>query len=84
MKALLPSDLTVREVFRGRFGDDDQVKGEILNGFGRGPLLVNYIGHGSVGIWRGDIFNPTMPTISRNGLSSALRHRHDLPERVLP
>ena len=30
---------------------------ELLNGINRGPLLVDYIGHGSVEVWRGNLFS---------------------------
>ena len=39
-----------------------------MSDFDRGPLLVNYVGHGSVEIWREVSSNPRTPTISRNGL----------------
>jgi len=55
-QALLPADMSIREVFRSRFGDDDQVQAAIREGINRGPLLVNYFGHGSLEIWRGSVF----------------------------
>jgi hypothetical protein len=50
---LLPTSLTVRKIYRSQFGSDDQLKGMLLSGINQGPLLVNFIGHGSVEIWRG-------------------------------
>jgi hypothetical protein len=57
VRALLPSYLTVREINRGDFGSDGQAKQELLNGINQGPLLVDYIGHGSVEVWRGNLFS---------------------------
>lgn len=54
--ALLPAGLTVRNVFRGQFADDEQVHQQVLGAWNEGKLLVNYIGHGSQEGWRGDIF----------------------------
>jgi hypothetical protein len=55
VRGLLPVDLTVRRIYRGQFESDAQAKGELLRGINEGPLLVNFIGHGSVGIWRGSL-----------------------------
>ena len=52
---LLPAALSVREVFRGQ-SDDAATRTELLSSLNAGPLLVNYAGHGSVSVWRGDIF----------------------------
>jgi hypothetical protein len=53
VRALLPTYLTVRKIFRGEFSSDAQAKAELLNGINQGALLVNFIGHGSVESWRG-------------------------------
>jgi hypothetical protein len=50
---LLPSSLTVRKIYRSQFGSDSQLKGVLLGSINEGPLLVNFIGHGSIEIWRG-------------------------------
>jgi hypothetical protein len=55
--ALLPSSVLIRKIFRGQFSSDAQAKGELLRGINEGPLLVNFIGHGSLGIWRGSILS---------------------------
>jgi len=34
-------------------GNEDGARQELLRSWGQGPLLVNYVGHGSVEIWRG-------------------------------
>jgi hypothetical protein len=55
IRALLPAYLRVRKIFRGEFSSDAQAKGELLNGINQGALLVNFIGHGSVESWRGNL-----------------------------
>jgi hypothetical protein len=55
VRALLPADLLARKIFRGEFASDAEANAELLNGINRGPVLVNFTGHGSVGVWRGDL-----------------------------
>jgi len=55
VKALVPPSMNVKEIFRGHFGSDAEAKGELLSEINQGPLLVNFIGHGSTEIWRGSI-----------------------------
>jgi hypothetical protein len=52
---LLPAPVGLQKVYRGQYGSDQEAKAALLGGINQGPLLVNYIGHGSVGIWRGDL-----------------------------
>jgi hypothetical protein len=66
--ALLPAGVTVRNVFRGQFTDDEQVHSELLGGWNEGKLLVNYIGHGSQEGWRGEIFTSDDASALINGL----------------
>jgi hypothetical protein len=53
IRALLPSNLVVRKLYRGEFRGEEDVRGELIRGINGGPLLVNFIGHGSVEVWRG-------------------------------
>jgi hypothetical protein len=55
VRALLPDFILVRKIYRGQFGGDDLAKSELMGDINRGPLLVNFIGHGSLEIWRGSI-----------------------------
>jgi hypothetical protein len=59
IEALLPFDVTGTKIFRGGCANDVETKAAILDGINGGPLLVNYAGHGSLGIWRG---NPSVLT----------------------
>lgn len=51
--AQLPAGMTVEMVNR-EDGDTNSVRNQILLGINRGPMLVTYLGHGSVGVWTGD------------------------------
>ena len=63
-KALLPPSVSAQTFYRGTL-PDSQLKTDFLAAFDQGPLLVNYVGHGSEGIWRGDIFtSPDAETLS--------------------
>jgi hypothetical protein len=68
VKAILPESLMVSEVYRDQFLDDVQVKSELLRKLNSGPLLVNYIGHGSLEFWRGDVFGSDDAEALTNGL----------------
>jgi hypothetical protein len=50
--ALLPMDIEVRDIFRSQM-DDETARSQLIWGVNEGKLLVNYIGHGSAGVWRG-------------------------------
>ena len=43
----------VRKIYRSQFSSDAQANGVLLSAINQGPLLVNFIGHGSIEIWRG-------------------------------
>lgn len=53
LNALLPANMTVHEVFRGRT-DVETARREILDKINRGQLIVNYMGHGSTEVWAGE------------------------------
>jgi hypothetical protein len=68
VKALLPPSMNVKEIFRGNFGSDAEAKEKLLRGINQGPLLVNFIGHGSVEIWRGSLLTSDDAETLTNGL----------------
>jgi hypothetical protein len=68
VKAILPQSVMVSEIYRDQFPDDVQVKNELLRRLNQGPLLVNYIGHGTLEFWRGDIFGSDDAEALTNGL----------------
>lgn len=51
--AQLPTGMTIQMINR-EDGDTNAVRNQILSGINRGPMLVTYLGHGSVGVWTGD------------------------------
>jgi hypothetical protein len=50
----IPNTMTAREIFRGQM-DDATARSSILQSLSDGVLLMNYFGHGSVEVWRGDL-----------------------------
>jgi hypothetical protein len=68
VEALLPSGVMIYRIYRSQFGDDEQVHSELLRRLNEGKLLVNYLGHGSVAIWRGDIFDSDDAAALTNGV----------------
>ncbi len=54
VKGLLPAGMAVRQIFRAQM-DDATASQAIINAVNRGPKLVNYAGHGSSSIWRGNL-----------------------------
>jgi hypothetical protein len=69
VRALLPPYIVVSKISRGDFRSDGEARGEILRGINQGPLLVNFIGHGTVWGWNGDILS----TNDANDLSNGMR-----------
>jgi hypothetical protein len=68
VRALLPAPILVRKIFRGQFSSDAQAKGELLLGINQGPLLVNFMGHGSLEVWRGSLLTAGDAESLINGL----------------
>lgn len=53
LSAQLPAGMPVEMINRAD-ADTATVRSRILAGINRGPMLVTYLGHGSVGVWTGD------------------------------
>ncbi|MGD0623935.1 MAG: C25 family cysteine peptidase, partial [Thermodesulfobacteriota bacterium] len=68
VQGLLPGGLTVSQIFRSQFADDVQVHSQLLGKINEGKLLVNYLGHGSEAIWRGDILTSDDAGALTNGM----------------
>jgi hypothetical protein len=68
VRALLPSSLVVRKIYRSQFSSDAQARQELINGINQGPLLVNFIGHGSIGIWNGVLTSEDAEYLINRGL----------------
>ncbi len=56
--SLLPPESNVTFVKRSQMSDS-QARTAIMENFNRGPRIVNYAGHGSVNLWRGNLFSNT-------------------------
>ncbi|MFY9610165.1 MAG: C25 family cysteine peptidase [Blastocatellia bacterium] len=54
LRGLLPSSLKSSQINRGRV-DPGTVKADLIDAINRGQKIVNYIGHGSVHQWKGDL-----------------------------
>jgi autotransporter-associated beta strand protein len=52
-RALLPGNMTVQTINRAEVGNDELMRGQIVDALNQGPMLVNYYGHGSVRVWTG-------------------------------
>jgi hypothetical protein len=53
--SLFPENIKVWGISRVRYTDDVQVRAALMENLNAGNLLVNYLGHGSVEVWRGNI-----------------------------
>ncbi|HEX8089311.1 MAG TPA: C25 family cysteine peptidase [Blastocatellia bacterium] len=54
VKSLVPAGVPVREVLRSQL-DDAAASRRTIEGINSGARLVNYLGHGSVQVWRGNL-----------------------------
>lgn len=73
VKKQIPPGHIVVELFRSQM-DDVTLREAIIDVMNRGPKVVSYIGHGSFGLWRGNIFSSADAArlTNRDGLSFAL------------
>jgi hypothetical protein len=51
---LTPASLSVNKIYRGLM-DDSTARSQVLQNLNDGALLMNYLGHGSVELWRGNL-----------------------------
>src|SRR5262249_26776700 len=66
LKALIPANLSTSEFVRGTV-DDATLKAQLLASLNSGPTLVNYMGHGSVNLWRGSVLTNDDALVLTNG-----------------
>jgi hypothetical protein len=70
VEAILPSShVPAQKVYRGSYGSDALARAEVLNDINQGPLLVNFFGHGSQQIWRGNL----LKSVDAAGLTNTNR-----------
>jgi hypothetical protein len=67
ISTLLPSDMSISKIFRDDT-DDVTARDELLAGLNQGALLVDYIGHGSVELWRGNLLTSEDALSLTNGM----------------
>jgi hypothetical protein len=65
VRAALPSTVWVAEVFRGQLGDG-AAKDLLARQLNLGQTLVNYVGHGSVAVWHGNLLTTEEARALRN------------------
>lgn len=58
VRQILPQSINAVNIERGET-DDQTVRTSILNAINNGQKILTYVGHGSTGIWRGNIFTKT-------------------------
>jgi predicted extracellular nuclease len=54
VRALIPPDIKVEQIDRGQLGTA-AAKKALFDGLQRGQRIVNYLGHGSINLWRGNL-----------------------------
>lgn len=52
LRSLMPEQVRVETIYRGQTMD---IREKLLEAFARGEWLINYMGHGSVELWRGGV-----------------------------
>ena len=65
LRSVLPASLRVEELQRGRL-DPAMAKARLFDALARGQQIVNYVGHGSVNLWRGNLLSSAEALELRN------------------
>ncbi len=66
IQGLLPAGMRSQQIYR-RLMDDPTASQAIIDAVNRGPKLVNYAGHGSASIWRGNLLTTNSVAQLTNG-----------------
>jgi Peptidase family C25/Fibronectin type III domain len=67
LRGLIPADLRAVSLHRGDV-DDQTLHGELIAAINGGQRLVNYVGHGSVELWRGSLLTAgDVSNLTNNG-----------------
>jgi len=74
--SMLPSSISMNTINRANVNDDAALHSQVVSAINQGPLVVNYIGHGSVEVWTG------APILSATD-TSALNNTNHLPVFVM-
>jgi hypothetical protein len=65
LRALIPSNLRVNEIDRGGV-DGAAARSRLIEAINRGQKVVNYVGHGSVNVWRGGLLSSEDASLFEN------------------
>jgi predicted RecA/RadA family phage recombinase len=65
LRSLLPPGMRVEQINRGDV-DAATAKSQLIDALNRGETLVNYAGHGSVTLWRGDLLRTQDTSLMTN------------------
>jgi hypothetical protein len=71
LKPLIPPDTRVTEIDRGKL-DPATAKSQLLAAINAGKKVVNYAGHGSVDLWRGNLLTASDVSSMNNGANTTL------------
>jgi hypothetical protein len=71
LKSLIPPDTRVTEIDRGKL-EPATAKSELLAAINAGKKVVNYAGHGSVDMWRGNLLTASDVSSMNNGANTTL------------
>ncbi len=71
LRALIPPGTKVTEIDRGRL-DPATAKSQLLAAINAGQKIVNYGGHGSVDLWRGNLLTASDVSSMNNGTNTSL------------
>ncbi|MFC2172816.1 C25 family cysteine peptidase, partial [Acidobacteriota bacterium] len=90
VRTLIPGTMNVQTILRGQM-DNTTAKTSVLDAINEGRLLVNYIGHGSVEVWRGSLLTSDDDTDMSNerrlplfiNMTCLNGHFHDLYTKSL-
>ena len=71
IRSLLPETLRIEEINRSQL-DDGTARAQLLAGINQGQKLINYAGHGSYSVWRGNILTTSDAGSFENASSLSL------------
>jgi hypothetical protein len=66
LSSLLPDGIISEEIYRGQLGTST-ARTQLLESFNLGPLIINYMGHGTVDMWQGGILASADAATLTNG-----------------
>ncbi len=66
LRALMPGNVTTRAITRGTMGDET-ARAQLMSYLNEGQRVINYLGHGNLQNWRGDLLTSEDAVSLRNG-----------------